>query len=114
MGMHQYLYGKPAVLDDASDIRLQQDAVVYHQLEDMATAPCRLEVRWQVGNKLFIEHPHLITGSIRHDHLSEGSHMPVIKLLHHPLGNVEGGVALSKRDTAKDKCLALPRWSDVV
>ena len=114
MRMYQYLYGKPAILDDASDVRLQKDAVIYHQLEDMAAAPCRLEVRWQVGNKLFIKHSHLITGRIRHDHLSEGSHMPVIELLHHPLSNVEGGMAISKWHAAKNKSLSSPRGSDVV
>ena len=93
---------------------LLEDAVMYTQLHDVAGASSRLEVGWKVGHQVLIEHPHLITGSIRYDHLGQGGHVPLVQLRDHPLGNVEGGVALSKGDTAKDKCLALPRWSDVV
>ena len=115
MGYHRNIYNSsPAVLDKATDMWLFKNAVFDAQLQDVATASCRLEVRGEVGNKLIIKNPHLITSSVRNNHLCDWGHLPIIKFLHHPLCDVERGVALSKWYTTKDKSLSLPRWSYVV
>ena len=64
--------------------------------------------------QFFIEDAHLIAGSVRDDQLGNMGEWPLIQLLHHPLRNVGGGVAIRKRHAPQDKRLASPVRVDVV
>ena len=59
-------------------------------------------------NQFFIKDAHLVTSSVRDDHLGRRGQLPVVQLLDHPFSNVDGGVLVGKWHTSQDKGLAAP------
>ena len=105
---------QPAVFDNASNARLQQDAVVNTELKHVTHTLGWLEVPGQVRHQLHIEHPHLIGCRGGHNHLCHVNQLPISQLFGHPVGNVGGVVALIKRSTTQDQCLPLPVRGDII
>lgn len=93
---------EPAVLDNASNARFQQDAVIDAELQNVTHTLGWLEVPGQVGRQLQVEHPHLVGRGVGHDHLRRSSQLPIAQLSRHPVSNVAGVVSSIKRSTSQD------------
>ena len=79
---------EPAVFDNASNAGLEQNAVINTELQNMTHTLGWLQVPWQVGDQLHVEHPHLIGRCIRDYHLCCSKQLPISQLSGHPFRNV--------------------------
>ena len=74
--------------DNPSDVCPLENYIIDAKLQHMAGTSHRLQMSWQVGGELQVEHAHLIARRVGDDELSDCCQVPVIQLLGEPVSDV--------------------------